>query len=80
MKQQNTECQGVQKEMKQNDTESQYSKQVPMENSGRRILHLQKLEELTDREMKIMKALDAVIRACGHDPQKVDLKALGLKK
>jgi hypothetical protein len=41
---------------------------------------LAKLEELTDREMKIMKALDAVIRACGHDPQKVDLKALGLKK
>lgn len=37
-------------------------------------------EELTDREMKIMKALDEVIRACGHDPQKVDLKALGLKK
>jgi len=37
-------------------------------------------EELTDREMKIMKAADALIRACGHDPQKVDLKALGLKK
>ena len=37
-------------------------------------------EELTDREMKIMQALDAVIRVCGHDPQKVDLKALGLKK
>jgi len=37
-------------------------------------------EELTEREAKIMKAADALIRACGHDPQKVDLKALGLKK
>ena len=37
-------------------------------------------EELTTRESKIMDALAGVIKACGYDPQKVDLKALGLKK
>lgn len=39
-----------------------------------------KMETLTTQDKKIMDALAAVIRACGHDPQKVDLKALGLKK
>jgi hypothetical protein len=49
MKQNNTECQGVQKEMKQNtgNTESQYSKQVPMENSGLTSPKARR-EELTD--------------------------------
>ena len=39
-----------------------------------------RMESLTDRDKKVMDALAGVIKACGHDPQKVDLKALGLKK
>ena len=39
-----------------------------------------RMESLTDRDKKVMDALASVIKACGHDTQKVDLKALGLKK
>jgi len=39
-----------------------------------------RMDSLTVSDKKVMDALAGVIRACGHDPQKVDLKALGLKK
>lgn len=39
-----------------------------------------RMEVLTERDKKVMDALANVIKAIGHDPQKVDLKALGLKK
>lgn len=39
-----------------------------------------RMEALTDRDKRVMDALANVIKAIGHDPQKVDLKALGLKK
>ena len=38
-----------------------------------------KLEALTVRQKDILDKAHALIKAIGHDPQKVDLKALGLK-
>ena len=39
-----------------------------------------KMEELTARQKDILDKAYALIKAIGHDPQKVDLKALGLRK
>lgn len=39
-----------------------------------------KMEALTVRQKDILDKTSALIKAIGHDPQKVDLKALGLKK
>ena len=39
-----------------------------------------KMEELSARQKDILDKANALIRAIGHDPQKVDLKALGLRK